>query len=299
MWLRRLLQDSRPIFALGIISAFVFPDLAVYVEPWLLYVGVVLMTATLLDIEAFEFSWWKWRSILVLLALNFVVLTAAYSGVAFLFDSPVRDGLLVLALMPPSIGVISMTSVLRGDTSVSFYAECVAYLVSLVSIPLVFRYVIGGPGSVWPVLRVLVWLLVVPVVLSRIGRRVLEQRFTSFHGWVKPVFNVCYGVSFFTVVGVNRELLLGEPWLIASVAAALVSVKFVLSTGAHLVLRRRLRRAFDVDAVLFTSFKNGGMAVIFVLAVMGEAASLPLAVNSLIAPFHIVYLERVLIPPLR
>lgn len=294
-----LFRDARALFALSVVAGFVMPGVASSLEPSLLWFGVVLMTATLLDVDVSSFHLRRWSSIASLLALNYGVLTGAYLFGAWLFSPPYMYGFLFLAVMPPAIGVISLTHVLRGDSTLSFYAECVAYLVSLVLIPLTAWLFLGDAVSVWPVLRVTLFLLVIPVVVSQALRRVLSRRFSEYGGVVKPVFNVCYAVSFFVVIGVNRDALLGNPWLVLGVAAVLAAVKFGLSSAVHLSLRDKLRRPDDVDAVLFASFKNGGLAVILVLLVVGPAASLPLAVNSLIAPFHIVFLEYALLPVLR
>lgn len=299
MRLQTFISDSRFIFFVSIVAGFLFADVAASLEQYLLWIGVVLMTTTLLDVDMSSFHSYKWPQILSLLALNYGVLSTAYVVASLFFAEPYSYGIVFLALMPPSIGVISLTDILRGDIDTSFYAECIAYAVSLVGIPVSVLFFFGDAVTIRPVVRILFYLLVVPFLLSRLLRRLLDQRFASVHSWVKPVFNVCLGLSFFIVIGVNYDLLLGNLGLIGWIAAALIVVKFGLSTAAHYVLRRRLRRPADVDAVLFASFKNGGMAVIFVLAVLSVEASLPLAVNSLIAPFHIIYIERVLLPVLR
>lgn len=298
MRLLSLLEDSRFVFALSVLAGFLFPGVAAGLEPLLLWNGMVLMTATLLDVDFGSFHGYKAKSIAALLGLNYILLSGLYLAVAGFFSQPYSHSITLLALMPPSIGVISLTHVLRGDPDISFYAECVAYAVSLVVIPGAALVFLGDALSVWPVLRILGWLLVVPVILSRVLRRVLGHRFSTLSGVVKPVYMVSYAISFFIVIGVNRAALIGNPWLVGSIAGALIAVKAVMSTGVHLAFRDKLKRSGDVDAVLFASFKNGGMAVIFVLSALGAAASLPLAVNSLIAPFHIVYLEHVLLPRL-
>ena len=299
MGMRSLLADSRFVFAVSIIAGLVFPGVASWLEPSLLWFGVVLMTATLLDVDLGSFHSYKWSSIASLLALNYVLLSGSYVAVSLFFPAQYSSVIVLLALMPPSIGVISLTHVLDGNPDISFYAECVAYLVSLLVIPFASVFFIGGMTSVWPIIRILVWLLVVPVIASRVLRWVFTHRFSSFAGFVKPVYLLAYAVSFFIVIGVNREHLLGHLWLVVGIGAALAAVKVFVSTAVHFSLRDKLRRSGDVDAVLFASFKNGGMAVIFVIATMGAGASLPLAVNSLLAPFHIVYLEHWLLPTLK
>ena len=299
MGMRWLLADSRFVFAVSIIAGLVFPGVASWLEPSLLWFGVVLMTATLLDVDLGSFHSYKWSSIASLLALNYVLLSGSYVAVSLFFPAQYSSVIVLLALMPPSIGVISLTHVLDGNPDISFYAECVAYLVSLLVIPFASVFFIGGMTSVWPIIRILVWLLVVPVIASRVLRWVFTHRFSSFAGVVKPVYLLAYAMSFFIVIGVNREHLLGDLWLVAGIGAALAAVKVFVSTAVHFSLRDKLRRSGDVDAVLFASFKNGGMAVIFVIATMGAGASLPLAVNSLLAPFHIVYLEHWLLPTLK
>ena len=299
MWAQRLLSDSRVLFLIGVIAGFIFTGVASMLEPFLIWIGVVLMTATLMDVRLRDFHLQNWSTIGSLLALNYVLLSGAYLAVAGLFDPPYMYAILFLAVMPPSIGIISMTHILHGNDKMSFYTECVAYGVSLVGIPLAAWLFLGDTVSIWPVVRIVGLLLILPVVLSRVLRRVLDQRFASLNSVVKPVFNVCYALSFFTVIGVNRDALLSNPWLVLSFAAVLAVIKFGFSTAVHLGLRDRFRRPDDVDAVLFASFKNGGMAVIFVISVLGVGASLPLAVNSLLAPLHIVFIEYALLPVLR
>ena len=296
MRFRDIVSDSRVMFAVGVIAGFIIPGVASFLEPSLLWIGVVLMTATLIDVRLRDFHVANWSTITSLLALNYVLLSGAYLAIAGLFDPPYMYAIMFLAVMPPSIGVISLTHVLNGNSKLSFYAECVAYGVSLVGIPLAAWLFLGDTVSVWPIIRVVLFLLVLPVILSRLLRRVVQQRFASTRGIVKPVFNACYALSFFIVIGVNREALVQNPWLVASFAAVLAVIKFGFSSAVHLALKDRFRRPDDVDAVLFASFKNGGMAVIFLLTVSGVGGSPPLAGNKLLAPLHIVVFVHAPLP---
>lgn len=300
MWLRDVLLDTRFVLLASIVAAFVFHRVGAVVGEYIVFFIGAVMTISMRKVSLSGLTSYTWRDVSGLLAVNYVGLSAVYFAVAWLFfDGLNQSSIIVLGLMPPAVGVISLTYLLDGEMDTSFVAELAGYGLSLVLIPVGMVVAVGDTVSLWRVVEVLVYMIVVPFVLSR-GLRFVDHRVPALsEDRFKALFNVCYGAVFYGSIALNREAIVSNPWMAGFMAAVLLGLRLAVSTGVHLWLKDRLRHPLDVDYVLFSTFKNGGAALGFVVMLFGANAALPLAVNASIVPVHIVFVESVLLPFLR
>lgn len=288
----RLLLDSRIVFPAAIAFGLLLPRVASRLAPLIVPALVVMMTVSLAQVSVKHVHrHHEGRTILGLVLVNYFAAGLGYAALAYLFVPPEhRAGLYLLALVPPAVVVLPLSRILHGDADVGFLAEFAAYAVSLAIIPLGTLVLFDHAATPGRVLRVLLVVIVLPFVLSRILRRTPLRESLSGEDAARGAVNFAYAISFAAVVGLNRSVLFSVG--LVSVAAVLLAVKIGAATLAWLATVHRMPRRVSVLYMLFASLKNGGAAIAIAVMLFGPAATAPLAVNAILVPVHIIYMER-------
>ena len=250
------------------------------------------MAVSMRDVRIGDLSLDHWRTIGRMILVNYGLFTLTLLTLAYIFVPPDhRPALILLALMPPAVGVVSLTSIFDGDLDLTIVVEIFSYIVGLLIIPLGTYFLFSTTVSVWRIIQTVLTLLVLPFALSRIiywfntsVKRIPDDT-------TKIVFNVIYFFSFYTVIALQRNELLAQPAIVATIGILLIVTRIGLAAGIFHALKHRMRRSWDIDYMLFGSFKNGGAALGFTLLLFGTEALLPLAINGLIVPLQVMFLD--------
>lgn len=210
------------------------------------------------------------------LALSFVMSYGALGGLVLLFavlspDADIRIGWILVAAVPPAVGVVPITSFLRGDVRRALLSDAVLYLLGLVMVPALTLAFLGQGVDTGLLAQQTVLLIGLPILLSwplRRWKRIAQVRPSAV------------SVSFFFLVlaiaGSTRATLLARPEVVAGLSLEALLRTFglgLLVIGAVRALR--IPREGQVAAVTFASFKNLGLTVVLAFTVFGAGASLP------------------------
>lgn len=195
-------------------------------------------------------------------------------------------GFVTIAIAPPGVAVIPFTHILAGNITLSLIGTVGAYLAALVIAPLMALLLVGERFlQPLELLIILLQLIIVPLVLSRV--MLLKGIARYIEKWRGSVVNWGFFVVIFTVVGLNREVFLGQP-----VVLGLTSIVAIISTfGLGYLLELTLKelgidRATRVSFVLMGTVKNCGLAAATALALFSERASVP---GAVLAAFTVLY----------
>jgi BASS family bile acid:Na+ symporter len=226
------------------------------------------------------------------LVMNYLLLTGFILGLNFLLirDDALRIGFIILAAVPPAVGVIAFTGFLNGNSTFSLIGSIGCYLGALIITPLIgLRFL--GSSFVEPLklLIIMVELIIVPLILSRIligtGMAVrIEPLKGVITNW--SLFLVCY-----TIVGLNRAVFLGQPLSLFPVALIALTSTFFLG-----FLIEKLGGLFRIDPktltslVLLGTLKNYGLAGGLALALFSQRTAVPAAVSIIFMIVYIVWL---------
>lgn len=287
------LSDSKYLFILSIILAFTFPKYAQPISFLIIPCLVVMMTFSIKNIgmrhtkNAGKIIFW-------LPLVNYLILGALTALLAWLFitNEAYRQAFYILALMPPAVGIISLSYLLHGDVKTGFIGEFIGYLASLLIIPIGTYLIFGSAVSPFKILEVLFYVILLPFILSRIihhaetkAKKVVEK------DAVKSIINVCYAIVFYITIGINRDVFFQDYTSLIIIALIFLFLKFGIGTIIMLALKNRIRKSSEVLYILFSTFKNGGAAMAIALLIIGREATFPLAVESIIIPAYIIYLQ--------
>lgn len=225
--------------------------------------------------------------------LNYGLLSITLISLSYLLFSDIQliQGMVVFAVVPSAIAVIPFTSMIRGDTELSLVSSALLYLSSLLIAPAVLLLLFGREIGIWPILRNLIILIVVPAIISRFLLKIgYEERDHD-----QAIVNTGFFLIILGAVGANRTLFFTETALLLPILfiAAVRSVglaSLVHFGGKKLNIRSEKLKSY----ALFSTLKNGGLAIILATSLFGAKASFPIVLGFVFDPILLVYLKRFL-----
>ena len=220
---------------------------------------------------------------------NYVVLSGLILALSFAYArTDIRQGWVVMAAGPSAIAVVPLTATFRGNTRTALVSTALLYVAALGLYPLITLAFAGQGVDVRQLAVQMLLQIALPLAASRVLARskVLARR--------RPVVvNLSFFVLVFALVGLNRNVFLQDPPLIAALAAGGFLRTWVLGFAAFLVSRRLTAdRAQRVADALFASLKNLALAALIALSLFGDAAALPAIVSLFFEIAWLVPLQR-------
>jgi BASS family bile acid:Na+ symporter len=222
--------------------------------------------------------------------LSFVLLTAVTLVIAYLFSGELRAGWILLAAVPSAVSVVSFTCLWGGDTESSAVSSIVIYLASLVVTPVITFVFLGRAVNVLTLLYYLSLQIVLPLVLSRLVKRFLTSTQTR-----NILINICFFILVIAVMGANRSLLFSAGTVVAALAVlAVVRVFGVGIAYNRFIDKQGVKHASAVSEVLFSTYKNTGMAASLALVLLGPQGALPAAVCMVVDVVWLIFAGKFL-----
>jgi len=293
--LKGLLRDRNFILSLAVTLGILLGQGAHWTEKLVLPALAFVMMLSTTSVTGSLFR--SPRTLLVpLLAgviMNYVVLGGfilILSGI-FNLEGPLRTGFVVLAAVPPAVGVIPFTGFLDGDVEFSVIGILACYLGAFIATPLILFTLLGlSAGFQVKLFTTMFQLIIIPLFLSRI------LVYTGVASRIAPVKGTLLNWSFFlvvyTVVGLNREVLLSQPSSLIPAAAITVTTTFLLG---YLIERSgrilRLDPKKVISVVLLGTSKNAGFAAGLALTLFGRQAAIPSTIQTISMLSYIIFLD--------
>jgi BASS family bile acid:Na+ symporter len=294
--LKLIFLNRNMILILGVVAGLVWGKGAVWTESLILPVLALVMTVATMGIESSSLR--SVRGILVPafvgIAMNYLVL----SGVIILLsqylitNSTLRIGFILIAAVPPAVAVIPFSFLLRGNNTFSLLGTLGGYLSALVIMPLI-AIVFFGTSFITPLKLIIIMaeLIFLPLAAGSVLHWTgIDKRFNYLKG---PVTNWGFSLITYTIVGLNREMFLYEPFSLLPTALIVVASTFLLGWLIEIVCKRILRipEGTVTSLVLLGTLKNYGIAGGLALALFGKEVASPSTVSSIFMIIYIIWLE--------
>jgi len=206
-------------------------------------------------------------------------------------EGPLRIGFVILAAVPPAVGVIPFTGFLDGDVEFSLIGCLSSYLGAFIATPLILFTFLGlSAGYQVKLSSTLFQLIIVPLLLSRI------LVYTGVASRIAPVKGTLLNWSFFlvvyTVVGLNREVLLSQPSSLIPAAAITLATTFLLG---YLIEQAGRTLHLDpkkvISVVLLGTSKNAGFAAGLALTLFGRQTAIPSTIQTISMLSYVIFLD--------
>jgi BASS family bile acid:Na+ symporter len=233
------------------------------------------------------------KSVIVALVACFGVSSIVTILLGSLFsDADIRIGWVIVASVPSAIAVIPFTYLLKGDLQFSLVASTVIYVLSLVITPLMTLLFLGRPVDQLTLLWYVIILIFLPLAASRALVKV------PMSGQMRTILiNIAFFVMFFAITGSNRNAFFGDPILIfALLLVATVRTFFVGGAVEFIARRLRVEKKKRIPIVLFSTYKNTGMAAALASVLIGSVAAIPATVCLAMEVIWFVALTKAIYP---
>jgi BASS family bile acid:Na+ symporter len=263
-----ILRDSSLVLLLAIATGLALPAPASFAEPLITPALLLMMSFSLTEIDLRAKG--NLREGLWGFFINYILLSGLILALAFTVEKDaLRQGLVVMAAVPPAVAVLPLTRLLKGDVRLSLYGEALSYGAALLLMPgLIFLFSGQESVSVGFVAKTSLILILLPIIASRYLKR-LD---------LDPVLPINLGlfVVTYVIIGLNRGAFLGD---VGDLAAIALARTFVIGSAIYLIAR-----AFGaspekrISYTLFASYKNLGLAAAVSVVLFGPEAGIPAAV---------------------
>jgi BASS family bile acid:Na+ symporter len=280
---------------LALLIGLVWGKGARWTEPVTLPALAVVMTLSTIGLSGSVFR--SYRSLLapamIGIAMNYLVLGIVLLALnaVLIHDEALRMGFILIAAVPPAVAVIPFTFFLGGDETLSLIGTTGAYLGALIIMP-VSALLFLGPSFVDPtrLAVIMLELILLPVIVSRLLLRIgVAFRLDSIRG---PITNWSFFLLTYTIVGLNRDLILGKPLSLLPVVVIALASTFLLGWGIEKVGGLlQLPQKVLTSLVLLGTLKNYGLAGGLALALFSKKTSVPATVSAVFMIIYIIWLE--------
>ena len=295
MKLKNLLQDRNFILISSLGIGLLWGKGAQWTQPVILPALAIVMTLSTMGIPGSIFR--SFRGLLlpsvIGIVMSYFVLgtTLLALNTILIYDEAFRSGFILIAAVPPAVAVIPFTYFLKGDETLSLIGTTGAYLGALIIMPLITLLVLGlslvDPSKL---LVILIELIILPLIVSRILIRIgWDSRLDPIKG---PVTNWGFFLLTYTIVGLNRDLILNQPLSLSPVVLLALLSTFLLGWGIE-----KMGTLFHVPQKVLTSLvllgtlKNYGLAGGLALALFSKETSVPATVSTVFMIVYIIWLE--------
>jgi BASS family bile acid:Na+ symporter len=149
-----------------------------------------------------------------------------------------------------------------------------------------------GPGfvDVTKLAVIMMELILCPVIVSRLLLRIgVASRLDSIRG---TITNWSFFLLTYTIVGLNRDLILGDPLSFLPVVIIALASTFLLGWGIEKAgALLHLPQKVLTSLVLLGTLKNYGLAGGLALALFSKKTSVPATVSAVFMIIYIIWLE--------
>ncbi|MFH2106021.1 MAG: hypothetical protein ABII22_02075 [Candidatus Micrarchaeota archaeon] len=290
--IKNLLRQTSVIFLLALVFAFVSPGFSTTVDDYLTPLLIVAMTFSIVEVKFDLHTFIKGKAYLArAFFFNYVVCTGVTLLLTYLLiqDPDTFKGMVLFASIPSAVGVLSYSKILKGNGEYVLNGQIILYLASLVLMPLIVYSILGTSVDTSKLVESLFLMILLPLIFSRIVRRMNIKNLAEYE---KIIINIAFFFVFYAVLGPNMDKL-----VLSSLTIALFMVfffrKFIVGTIVFFADRYlKVPKDIAVDDVLFSTYKNEGLAVALAMALAGPVAVFPGAIVTIVSVFLFIYLEQ-------
>jgi len=290
-----LVVNRNSIFILALVLALTLPEGVRYTRPVMLVFLGVVMTVSMLGIG--NELWKKPARALTYAAVGLGGSYLLLGGLTFALSRIFMDtpeflaGFLLIAAAPPAVAVMPFTDIFRGNRTLTLTTILAGYAAAFATLPLVSSLVSGESLIDLERLFLIVGgLIIAPFLISRIIRLMgLDARLESYRG---PITNWSFFVVMYTIVAVNRDVILEHAGALLPVVLVSVSVTFVLGFLVYVIaLKCGAGYESGVSLTLIFTLKNYALAGGIALTFLSDISALPAAVQTGVMIIYVIWLD--------
>jgi bile acid:Na+ symporter, BASS family len=293
--LKALLRNRNTIFLLALVLGLLVPQAVPLTRHLILPALALAMAIATMEIGNDVFR--RPRSLvfpaLMGIIMNYIILgnVIIWLSALLIRDETLWIGFVLLAAVPPAVAVIPFSGFLRGNNPLSLFGTVGAYLGALVIMPLIALGLLSAMVfDLWKLLMITMELIVLPLAVSRLLIR--EGWKTRVDPHRSAITNWSFFIALYTMIGLNRDLIVGQAVILLPVAFVSIITMFILGFLIDWVSGLfHIPKETRTSLVLLGTLKNQGLAGGLALTLFSQEAALPAAVSTIIMIGYIIWLD--------
>jgi len=291
----KLLNNRNFIFILAMILGLFLPQPAEWTKVLMIPALALVMTLATVNVPNNYFL--NPRAILkpslAGMFMSYIILAGVLLCLSALLieDKNLWIGFVLIASVPPAVAVIPFTAILEGNVDYTLSGTVASYIAALLIMPVVFWIFIGTVfEDPYKLLQIMLLLIVLPLILSRL---ILyfnwQEKLSSVRGFMT---DWGFFIVLYSMIGVNRDLILSNPFTVFSVAVISFCTTFVLGSVIQRICAFcKIDRKNMVSLVLLGTLKNQGIAGGLAISLFEKEAAIPSAIYSIFMIIYIMWLD--------
>lgn len=293
--LASLLKNRNFILILALVLGLsIGKSVASWTSPFIVPLLIVVMTLSAMNITSREFV--SLRNLLFPVGMSLVLNYLVISGIILLLawwlikEEDLWTGFVVLAAVPPAVGVVPFSYMLNGNTLFSIIGLTATYLSALLIMPLVMILFLGtGFFDPLQVIVLVAELVCLPIVISRI---LLKLKLSEYiKPWQGTITNWSFFIIIFSIIGLNRDAFFGNFNILIRLITIGISISLILGIILDYSLKAfGVKQETRISMILMGTTKNYGLASGILLTLFGERAALPASVCAVFGVLNAVWL---------
>lgn len=293
--LKTLLRNRNGIFLLALAAGLALPGAAPVTKHLVLPALALAMALSTMEIGNEVFI--RPRSLLfpalLGIIMSYIILGNIIIGLSELLihDETLWTGFVLLAAAPPAVAVIPFSGFLRGNGPLSLIGTVGAYLGALVIMPLITLTLLSSAAfDPLKLIMITLELIVLPLAFSRLLiRKGWKERIEPYRG---TAVNWSFFTVLYTMVGLNRDVLLSQTWSLLPVAFISLLSMFLLGFLIDWVCGLfHIPKETRTSLVLLGTLKNQGLSSGLALTLFSQEAAIPSTVSTIIMIGYIIWLD--------
>jgi BASS family bile acid:Na+ symporter len=283
-------QNTWAIVLLGIILAFIWPQLGFFLAPSVVYLLMLLMLFSVLDMS-YRKVWEQLHDYKKTLAALVIVHLVGPTICLFLkpwLSEEIFLGLIIASVMNAGVSIIFLSKLYGGTPSKALVITAVSHILSPVLVPfLVIAFaktsISIDPVSIsWTIIK----LVILPIVLSMLVRRSSLYEPMKRHGSYLTII-----LLFLIIMGIIapvREIILNN---ISNAIFVSMIVVLIILVDFSLGFLLGKNSAEKITYGVSTSYKNFVLANVVALSLFGPVVAFPAALYAVVSNVLLVPLQ--------
>ena len=230
------------------------------------------------------------------LLINFILspLFAYLLSRLFLNDQPYMAlGLLLISLIPTSGMTATWTELAKGNLKVALSIIATSLIVVIISLPLVLPVFAGKLMTAGPlfIMERIMLVIVIPLVLGDITRRIIAKKGLAFYKSKKPIFSGLSStgllIVLFLIMSLNaNKMLVNNPLLVIKGIIPLF-IYYFLMFGSSTLLTRSFQYPMRIAVIYGTSVRYLALALGIAVPLLGSGTNSSMVVFLIALAFFI------------
>ena len=139
-------------------------------------------------------------------------------------------------------------------------------------------------------LMIILELIVLPLAVSRwLIQKGIREKIEPYRG---TITNWSFFVVIYTLIALNRDLILGQTMLLLPIASIAIITMFILGFLIDWVLSLfHIPKETRTSLVLLGTLKNQGLAGGLALTLFSQEAALPSAISTMVMIVYVIWLD--------